>query len=170
MARIRIRDSGNTLRTIDGTGSTRIRMRDAGNTLRTITRIRMRDASNVLRTVYDTSGGTAFAASASPTFAFGSTSGSGSATTYATTVTASGGTAPYTYAWSLIAHDHPTAIPTINSPTSATTTFTQTNMHKDAIYTATFRCTVQDSAAHSTTVDVEAQFEDDTSGGWGGGT
>jgi hypothetical protein len=45
---IKIRDSGNTLRTI-----TRIRVRDAGNVLRTIQRVRIRDAGNVLRTVWE---------------------------------------------------------------------------------------------------------------------
>jgi hypothetical protein len=165
-ARIRLRDASNTLRTL-----TQIRARDAGGTLRTITRIRVRDASNVLRTVYDTSGGTAFAATANPTSVTGRTSGSGSTTTSSTTVTASGGTAPYTYSWSLIAHSHPTTNPTINSPFAATTTFSQTNMAEDETYTATFRCTVQDSAAHSTTVDVAARFVDRTSGGWDtGGT
>jgi hypothetical protein len=81
-------------------------------------------------------------------------------------VAASGGTTPYTYAWSLIAHSHPTTNPTINSPSSATTTFSQANIGEDETYTATFRCTVNDSAAHSTTVDVTARFVDRTSGGW----
>lgn len=48
VARLRMRDAGNTLRTI-----TQIRMRDAGGTLRTIQRVRMRDAGNTLRTVFD---------------------------------------------------------------------------------------------------------------------
>lgn len=165
-ARIRKRDASNTLRTI-----TQLRKRDAGNTLRTIVRVRMRDAGNVLRTVYDTSGGTAFAATATPTSVVGRTAGSGSTTTNSTTVTPSGGTGPYTHAWSLIAHDHPTTPPTINSPASATTTFSQANIGEDEIYTATFRDTVTDSAAHSTTVDVTARFVDRTSGKWDvGGT
>jgi hypothetical protein len=165
-AQIRVRDASGTLRTL-----TQIRARDASNTLRTITRIRVRDDGNVLRTVYDTSGGTAFAATANPTSVVGRTAGAGSTTTGSTTVTASGGTAPYTYAWALIAHDHPTTSPTINSPTLATTTFSQANMDDNTTYTATFRCTVNDSAAHSTTVDVAARFVDRTSGKWDvGGT
>lgn len=165
-AQIRLRDASGTLRTI-----TQIRARDAGGTLRTITRVRVRDAGNVLRTVYDTSGGTAFAATVTPTSVSGRTAGSGSVTTNAATVTASGGTAPYTYSWARIASSHPTTNPTINSPSSATTTFSQANMDEDETYTATFRCTVNDSAAHSTTVDVSARFVDRTSGGWDtGGT
>jgi hypothetical protein len=149
-ARLRIRDDTNTLRTIDGTGSTRIRMRDSGNTLRTLTRIRMRDPDNVLRVVYDVSGASSFSASASPTGIAGHTAGT-TITTRITTVTATGGTPPYTYAWTKLSWTNATP-PTINSPAAAATTATQTNCSD--VDNATIRCTVSDSASNHATADV----------------
>jgi hypothetical protein len=153
-ARVRVRDSGGTLRTL-----TRIRVRDSGGTLRTLTRIRVRDAGNVLRVVYDTTGASSFAATADHGTRSGS--GNGTATTNTVIVTPTGGTAPYHHAWTLISHSNATN-PTINSPSSGTTTFTQTNLGAGEADTATFRDTVTDSAtpANSTTVDVIANFFD----------
>jgi hypothetical protein len=67
------------------------------------------------------------------------------------TVTATGGTAPYTYAWTRIAGS--TSI-SATSSTAATTTFTGTSLASGTTYDATFRCTVTDSAAATKTVDV----------------
>lgn len=157
-ARIRMRDSAGTLRTIDGTGSTRIRMRDASNTLRTITRVRMRDASNVLRVVYDVSGTSSFAATSNYATVFGS-SASSTVVTSAVTVTPTGGTAPYFHSWTLVSNTNVTT-PTVNSPSAATTAFTQTNVDPGIDDQAVFRDTVTDSAtpANSTTVDVTGVF------------
>jgi hypothetical protein len=93
-ARIRVRDSGGTLRTL-----TRIRARDSGGTLRTLTRIRVGTQNNVLRVVYDTTGASSFAATADHSR---SGSGNGTATTTTVVVTPTGGTAPYFHAWTLI--------------------------------------------------------------------
>ena len=156
--RIRLRDTGGTLRTL-----TRIRMRDAGGTLRTITRIRMRDQNNVLRTVYDPSGASTLTATANRDFVVGSGT-TAALTTDPVTVTATGGTAPYTYAWTELSHDHPTTAPAINSPTAATTDFTQTNIGPGESYSAQFRCTVTDSASPANTAfdDVGAVWTDTT--------
>lgn len=158
-ARVRIRDAGGTLRTINGTGSSRIRMRDAGNTLRTISRIRMRDAGNVLRVVYDVTGSSSFSATASPSTVAGV--GLHAVTTNATTVTPTGGVAPYFHAWTRYDYTDATP-PTITSPSSATTTFHQTNLGPSDIESATFLDTVTDSAtpANTTTVYVSAVFQD----------
>jgi hypothetical protein len=156
-ARIRMRDSAGTLRTIS-----QLRMRDSAGTLRTITRVRMRDPNNVLRTVYDPSGASSFSASASDSFTVGF--GVSTATTNSTTITPSGGTAPYSYAWTLTETSHETTDPTATLPAAATTAFQQTNMDPGMIYTAQFRCTVTDSStpALTTTVDVAANFADTT--------
>lgn len=158
-AQIRMRDAGGTLHAIDGSGSSRIRMRDAGGTLRTITRIRMRDASNQLRVVYEPSGATAFAVSASPGTVNGH--GNGTATTGNTTAAASGGTPPYSYAWTLTDHTNSTP-PSIGSASAATTSFTQTNIAAGDVDTADFRVTATDSAvpANTATDDVHAIFVD----------
>lgn len=155
--RVRVRDTGGTLRTL-----TRIRARDTAGTLRAITRIRARDASGAVRVVYDSTGASTFSASAAPGTVGGS--GIGTATTTATTVTPTGGTAPYTYAWSLLSYTHQTTAPTAAGPTSATTTFTQTNMDPLDGHTSEWRCTVTDSStpALTTTADVTAIFSDTT--------
>lgn len=157
--RIRIRDTGGTLRTIDGSGSSRIRARDDGGTLRTITRIRVRDQNNVLRVVYDPAGTSTFTATAFPESVSGFSSGTGTVTTGSTTVTPAGGTAPYIHAWTVISFDGGVS-PTVSSPSSDTTSFVQTSVGNDDYFTATFRDTVTDSAspANTTTVDVDAGF------------
>ena len=156
--RVKMRDTGGTSRTM-----TRIRMRDAGGTLRTMTRIRMRDQNNVLRTVYDPSGASTLSVVCAPDLVvgFGTTA---SLTTDPSTATTTGGTAPYTYAWTLIAHTHPTTLPTANSPAAASSDFTQTNIAPGDSFNATFRCTVTDSAtpANTATDDVEAVWTDTT--------
>lgn len=151
-----MRDSGGTLRTI-----TQLRMRDSGGTLRTITRVRMRDASNVLRTVYDPAGTSTMSVTA-PTPVHGTSAGSGTVTTNTTTAVASGGTSPYTYAWTLISHDHPSVSPTATIPAAATTAFQQTSVGVGEFYTSTWRVTATDSAvpANTATDDVVANFVD----------
>ena len=91
----------------------------------------------------------------------GSVTGSGSTgvpganisvTTGSVTVTPSGGSAPYTYAWTNVSG----TTATVNSATSATTTFTRNaaGSNGGTNYTGVYRCTVTDSAARTASVDV----------------
>lgn len=82
-----------------------------------------------------------FAVAANAEICSASSSSLGSLTTNSVTVTPSGGTAPYTYAWAFVDGD---AGITINSPTSATTSFSADPA--GASLAATYRCTVTDSA------------------------
>lgn len=66
------------------------------------------------------------------------------------TVTPTGGTAPYTYAWSHVSGD--SAVQVL-SPSAATTAFIA-NVGKNQTKAATKRCTVTDAALATTTVDV----------------
>ena len=96
----------------------------------------------------------ALAASVSPTYAFGQ-SGAGTVLTGTVTVTASGGTAPYTYAWarksgigSVVATD----------ATSAATTFSEV-LTAGQYRTNVWTCTVTDDVSATTTVDVAVTLD-----------
>lgn len=141
-----MRDDGNVLRQ---TGA--VKKRDAGNTLRTIALIKKRDASNVLRTVFS-----ALSASAAPAAVagYGNSASAVDITTAPTTATPTGGVAPYTYAWSSASGW------TVNSPTSATTSFTATGVIAGSMEQADFTCTVTDAAtiaAQTNAVTATAQ-------------
>jgi len=93
-------------------------------------------------------------ASASPSVIQKTDTGA-SITTVSTTVTATGGTAPYTYSWSRISGS--TSI-SANSASSATTTFTGSSLASGTTYDAVFRCTVTDNVAATKTVDVSVSI------------
>lgn len=91
-----------------------------------------------------------FYASASPSSAFGDRVGSGTATTNTVTVTPTGGTGPYTYAWTLDAGNL-----TIGAATSATTSFSGfVSIGTTTEDVAT--CTVTDSVAATTSISIGA--------------
>jgi len=154
VALVKLRDASGTLRAV-----TRIRGRDSGGTLRTVTRVRARDANNVLRIVYDPAGASSLAATASDFYPHGTTLGTGTATTNATTVTPTGGTGPYTYAWVLLDRTAPVA-PTASAPTAPTTTFTQTGLAVGEFETSEWQCTVTDSLLATTSLSITASFVD----------
>jgi Putative phage tail protein/SprB repeat len=97
---------------------------------------------------------TALNAAASPSSL--STSGTGTPlTTASTTVTPTGGTSPYTYAWARLSGS--TSI-TANTASAASTTFTGASLASGTTYTAVFRCTVTDNVAATKTVDVNVEI------------
>ena len=106
------------------------------------------------KVIFDSTSGGPFTVEASPISAVGSgfVAGPVSVKTNTITVTATGGTAPYTYAWTRVSG--PAGF-NILSPTSNATRFAITlDQGEDA--TALFRCTVTDARARTGTVDVEA--------------
>jgi hypothetical protein len=119
-------------------------------------------ARMVLRTptgdseIYTQAGGGALTAEASPFSAVGSVSGSGTqdVTSNLVTVTPSGGTSPYTYAWARISGD--SDVLALNS-TAAATRF-QATIELGGFRNATFRCTVTDARARTGTVDVDVSL------------
>jgi hypothetical protein len=80
--------------------------------------------------------------------------GAGSLTSDPATGTGAGGSGGYTYAWTYVSGDSYT----INSPSSATTTFT-TTLASEQIKTGTYRCTVTDSASNTASSTIEVQLE-----------
>lgn len=89
-------------------------------------------------------------ASASPS-SVSISSSSSSQTTGTITASQSGGTPAYTYAWTWLSGG--TGL-TINSPAAAATTVSATGLSDGETRTGTLRCTVTDSASHTSTVDV----------------
>lgn len=124
-------------------------------------------ASDGLKTFFSSGGSGAFTVSALPLVAFGGAS-SGLAVTVMTeyvSVTVTGGTAPYSYAWDQVGATAETW--TIESIGSANTRFACSGVADGDSYIATFKCTVTD--ANGSTVDsanVEANVIN--YGSWGG--
>jgi hypothetical protein len=77
--------------------------------------------------------------------------GLGSVTTDSVTVTPSGGTGPYTYLWSYVSGD---ATLSVNSSTSATTSFSGSITSLGQDRSAVWRCVVTDSLAATASTSV----------------
>lgn len=153
MPRIRVRDAGGTLRTI-----TRIRLRDATGTLRTISRIRGRDTSGTLRTFFDS-----LSVTVSPSTADGYVAGASTQNvdTGSVLATATGGTTPYSYAWTQVGTSPYTW--TISSPAAASTYFTAQSLPVGVAATNTFRVTVTDASSFIAAWDVFATARNNNS-------
>ena len=106
---MQIRDASGTLRTITG-----IAMRDAGGVLRPIKMAKARDAGSTLRVVFS---GMKVTVSPDEATGFASTGGDRAVVTSGVSATVTGGTAPYTYAWT------PSAGWSATSPALASTAF-----------------------------------------------
>lgn len=76
--------------------------------------------------------------------------------TASVTATASGGSAPYAYAWTLVSDDGLGGTWTAQYPSSAGTTFKASAVPATGSSTATFRCTVTDARGAVQTIDVTA--------------
>jgi hypothetical protein len=100
----------------------------------------------------------------SPSFIFKSSRTSPSITSGTITATPSGGTAPYTYAWTVVSSS-PTTV-SITSPGLASTTVTADASSGEV--DCTLRCTVTDAVGSSVSADVDGTFTY-TPGGFGGG-
>jgi hypothetical protein len=86
---------------------------------------------------------------------------SSATSTDSVTITPTGGTPGYTYAWT---HVSGSTDITVTSASAATTTFGVTGLADNASASAIKRCTVTDSAAATYTVDVSVQFSRDDAG------
>lgn len=142
-----IRDGTNTPRAIS-----ELIIRDGTNTARTITELWIRDTNNVPRLVFNPGGSATLSCAVSPSIVSGSTVGTGTVTTDAATAVGSGGTAPYTYAWSLVTHSAVTP-PTADTASAASTTFTQTGIAPSTVEDATWICTVTDALSNTADSD-----------------
>lgn len=149
-----IRDGTNTQRT-----ATAWLARDDSNAQQTLASAFDRTVGNVSELFFNPSGSLSLAVTATPTGVGGHSAGSGIATTGATTASATGGTAPYTYAWTLGGYDGPVP-PTATNPANASTAFVQTGMTSDGFYTSDWIVTVTDALANTATFDVSASFAD----------
>jgi hypothetical protein len=142
-----IRDGSNVLREI-----TELTIRDATNMPRDITELWIRDTNNVPRLVFNPGGGATLRVTVTPGIVSGSTVGTGTVTTNAATAVGAGGTAPYTYAWTLLSHSAVTP-PTADTPSADDTTFTQTGIMPSTAEDATWKCTVTDDNGNTADSD-----------------
>lgn len=144
---IKVKDDTGTLRTITR-GSVMV-----DGVLRPLKSVKVKDNTGTLRTVF--SG--LKASSNFPSFsAFGTTEPVISSPVCI--VTPTGGTGPYTYAWTVAATDG-NGTPVAVSPTSSTTTFQATGLFDFIPHEVTFRCTVTDSGGVTGSVDVLVTFQ-----------
>lgn len=142
---ISARDSGGNLKPVS-----EVLVRDRANALRTVDSAFMRDSNNALKQWLSL-----FTVSVEPA-SLSSRANSAttvSVTTRAATATAEGAVGTVSYLWSRTdGGAHPW---TINSPNSASTTFT-TSVAPEVAETATFQCVVSDGAGHSGADSVTA--------------
>lgn len=80
--------------------------------------------------------------------------GAGNLTSDPATGTGAGGSGGYTYAWTYVSGDSYT----INSPSSATTTFT-TNLASEQLKVGVYRCTVTDSLSNTANATITVELE-----------
>lgn len=148
---LKLKNEAGVLKTI-----TSLKLRD-GSGMKTIRTLKLMDADGVtLRTV------ATFVPpmTASPSLSSVSAEGDSSTLdTFPVTVTPSGGSAPYTYAWSIIS-----GTATILSPTNATTQFRKSGLIAGVEAFATAQCDVTDSSAQTASVVVELSFYRNTGG------
>lgn len=152
-----IRDGTNTPREIS-----EIVVRDGGNVQRTISEIWVRDTNNTPRLVFNPSGSATIQVAIVPDEVGAFTAGTGTATTINVTATASNGVGPYTYAWTLISYTSPNIAPSADSPSNATTKFTQTSIDPSTIVSGTFQVTATDANLNTATAQIVASFADIT--------
>jgi hypothetical protein len=100
---------------------------------------------------------TVLSVSIAPTSIAKATKNSNSVLTGAVTATATGGTAPYSYHWSLDSWTN-TFPPTATGPDSATTQFFQDDMGADDDQSAVFRVTVSDALGNVGTASINVEF------------
>lgn len=108
---------------------------------------------------------TSLSASASTSLCLGSDSGFAACgdpgSTNSVTVTASGGKAPYTYAWARVGAAADSGPYQAAAPTAATTTFSDVDSSvcdADINTDETWRCTVTDDNSQTATVDVTVRL------------
>lgn len=93
----------------------------------------------------------ALTASASPTSLYEQSPGPGAITTDTVTITPSGGTGPYTYAWAYLSGY---VSFTVSSATAAAVDFTSLSLNPGQSRSGVWRCTVTDNVAATFEVDV----------------
>lgn len=141
---LQVMDAGGVLRTI-----TSVKMRD-GATLRTVIRAKFMDGAT-LRTLATFTPPMSLAVAPVEQYVPDYTTNVLSSAAFVATPT--GGTGPYTYAWTITG-----GTGTINSPTSASTTVTSGTLSDGIAETVTLQCVVTDSLSQTDTDFASVTF------------
>jgi hypothetical protein len=121
-------------------------------TLRALKTVKVKDSGGVLRTVFS---GLKVSSNFSVFSGFGNVEPI--IATPTCVVTPSGGTAPYSYAWTLVGGDN-NGVSVAIAPTSNATAFRATGLSEFVPHEAIFRCTVTDSGGVTGSVEVSVTF------------
>jgi hypothetical protein len=141
---LKVKDAGGTLRTI-----TSFWVKD-GSTLRRALRLKVMDGATLRTAATFVEPLSAVTITPSPVTSEGFDNVQ---TTEEVTAAPSNGLGPYTYAWTVISESV-----TINSPSSAKTTFTSRTMTPGEVYSAVVRCTCTDSTGTAVSKDLTVAF------------
>lgn len=141
-----------------------ILFKDDGGVDRTISEVLFKDDGGTDRTISEIRHGANIVYSTAPDLtvvvapdSVGGDAGlSGSATSTTAYATPSGGTAPYTYLWTI--EDEIGGTITVDAPTASSTTFSVSGIPTSEFWTGTGRCTVTDANSFTADDTVSVAF------------
>lgn len=152
---VKIVDATGVLRTI-----TRMSIMDGSGVLRPLRTLKIKDGSGTLRTVATFIPPLSATVDNAYVYGTGNSVYPATVTTNTFTVSAVGGTAPFTYAYSVVWVTGGTL--TATAPTSATSDLRLSSVPNGFTYEGVMRCTITDALGATATVDITGHFTNES--------